>query len=150
MSQEEAVAFARFRMAGQPKTFFNYLLLSPCKPVQDFRGFAEAVFYIGKGKNSRSFQHLREAGANSGKVGDIYNGPATYPTAPKSQATCSLSTTDIPEKGQDSGDMASRKRCLVPARFQQYVSQRGILSRSSHDRLRRLAPTSSVLTESTT
>ena len=77
MTQEEAAAFAQFRTAGQPKTFFNYLLLSPCKPVQDFRGFVEAVFYIGKGKNSRSLQHLREARGKSGKVCDIHNGPAT-------------------------------------------------------------------------
>lgn len=77
MTQEEVVIFAKFRAAGQPKSFFNYLLLSPCEPVCDFRGFVEAAFYIGKGKNSRSLQHLREAGGKSCKVRGNLDGPMT-------------------------------------------------------------------------
>lgn len=53
------------------KTHFNYLLLDPahldkmdaCQrdSVQQFRTFVEAVFYVGKGKNARSLQHLKDA-----------------------------------------------------------------------------------------
>lgn len=53
------------------KCHFNYLLLDPRKVqgleaggVSDldvFRRFVESVFYIGKGKNARSLQHLKDA-----------------------------------------------------------------------------------------
>lgn len=53
------------------KCHFNYLLLDPRKTqgleagaVSDldvFRRFVESVFYIGKGKNARSLQHLKDA-----------------------------------------------------------------------------------------
>lgn len=53
------------------KTHFNYLLLDPTHldkihsdqrdNVKQFRIFVEAVFYIGKGKNARSLQHLKDA-----------------------------------------------------------------------------------------
>ena len=29
--------------------------------MQQFRVFVEAVFYVGKGKNARSLQHLKDA-----------------------------------------------------------------------------------------
>ena len=48
---------------------FNYLLLDPpelasCPPANDligFKTFVESIFYIGKGKNSRPIQHLKDA-----------------------------------------------------------------------------------------
>ncbi len=48
---------------------FNYLLLDPpelasCPPANDltpFKTFVESIFYIGKGKNSRPVQHLKDA-----------------------------------------------------------------------------------------
>lgn len=61
------------------KDHFNYLLLDPrvlerlsstndlsdCggdrKDLEKFRVFVESVFYVGKGKNSRSMQHLKDA-----------------------------------------------------------------------------------------
>ena len=55
------------------KTHFNYLLLDPThlntldhssqkkSDVEQFRVFIEAVFYVGKGKNARSLQHLKDA-----------------------------------------------------------------------------------------
>ena len=52
------------------KTHFNYLLVDPTKlgtlcrgekSLQGFRKFVEAVFYVGKGKNARSLQHLKDA-----------------------------------------------------------------------------------------
>ena len=53
------------------KTHFNYLLLDPSQlhqldpggrdSVEQFRVFVEGVFYVGKGKNARSLQHLKEA-----------------------------------------------------------------------------------------
>ena len=56
------------------RTCFNYLLLDPRNTravkegpdgegdsVNKFRTFVESVFYIGKGKNARSLQHLKDA-----------------------------------------------------------------------------------------
>ena len=53
------------------KCHFNYLLLDPrkaqgvkaggCSDLDVFRRFVESVFYIGKGKNARSLQHLKDA-----------------------------------------------------------------------------------------
>ena len=53
------------------KTHFNYLLLDPSQlgqlgpgekdSTEQFRTFVEAVFYVGKGKNARSLQHLKDA-----------------------------------------------------------------------------------------
>ena len=53
------------------KTHFNYLLLDPSQlgqlnrgerdSIEHFRVFVEAVFYVGKGKNARSLQHLKDA-----------------------------------------------------------------------------------------
>ena len=56
------------------KTHFNYLLLDPSglgclggghrgrrESLEEFRIFVEAVFYVGKGKNARSLQHLKDA-----------------------------------------------------------------------------------------
>ncbi len=52
------------------KSHFNYLLLDPrhLQPPHSmggelvkFRNFVEAIFYVGKGKNSRSLQHLKDA-----------------------------------------------------------------------------------------
>ena len=53
------------------KTHFNYLLLDVTRlkqhrgerreSLESFREFVEAVFYVGKGKNARSLQHLKEA-----------------------------------------------------------------------------------------
>ena len=52
------------------KTHFNYLLLDPThlwpagdegrESLRNFRVFVEAVFYVGKGKNARSLQHLKD------------------------------------------------------------------------------------------
>lgn len=75
LHRREYSLFSQFRVKGQSKEFFNYLLIDPtCLPSLDktiltdqqnddemFRSFVEAVFYIGKGKNSRSFQHLKDA-----------------------------------------------------------------------------------------
>ena len=75
LHREENNVFSEFRSKGQPKTFFNYLLLDPTMLesldttlLNDhnnddvmFRSFIEAIFYIGKGKNSRSIQHLIDA-----------------------------------------------------------------------------------------
>lgn len=52
------------------KDYFNYLLLDPRvlnssqqpdAQLKEFRKFVEGVFYVGKGKNARSMQHLKEA-----------------------------------------------------------------------------------------
>ena len=59
------------------KDHFNYLLLDPrvldrlhsgddgdvkvASELDTFRVFVESIFYVGKGKNSRSMQHLRDA-----------------------------------------------------------------------------------------
>lgn len=52
------------------KSHFNYLLLDPRQlhppltihsDLERFSNFVGAIFYVGKGKNSRSLQHLREA-----------------------------------------------------------------------------------------
>ena len=51
------------------KTHFNYLLLDPRKngggkasnELEMFQVFVESVFYVGKGKNARSLQHLKDA-----------------------------------------------------------------------------------------
>ena len=64
-----------FRSKGQAKTFFNYLLIDPTviKSLDStllnhdgsehdmFQSFVEAIFYVGKGKCLRSFQHLKDA-----------------------------------------------------------------------------------------
>ena len=55
---------------GTVKGYFNYLLLDPRVAegvvggggsLEQFRAFVESVFYVGKGKNARSLQHLRDA-----------------------------------------------------------------------------------------
>ena len=75
LHREENAIFTEFRSRGQAKTFFNYLLLDPTifKSLDTtllndhtnddvmFRSFIEAIFYIGKGKHSRSLQHLKDA-----------------------------------------------------------------------------------------
>lgn len=64
LCEEEAQIFTEFRAAGQNKCFFNYMLLDPrLLPIcsSSFSHFVEAIFYVGKGKNSRSFQHLKDA-----------------------------------------------------------------------------------------
>jgi hypothetical protein len=63
MIQDEKEAFDEFRSAGQSKAFFNYLLLDSqlILPSINFKQFVEAIFYVGKGKNRRSFQHLKDA-----------------------------------------------------------------------------------------
>ncbi len=52
------------------KTHFNYLLLDPRElhpphshhdNLERFENFVAAIFYVGKGKNARSLQHLKEA-----------------------------------------------------------------------------------------
>ena len=71
---QEKSAFLEFRVAGQSKLFFNYLLIDPRMlnqspsshvvmetDVAEFRNFVEAIFYVGKGKNARSLQHLKDA-----------------------------------------------------------------------------------------
>lgn len=57
----------------QPKTCFTYLLLNSrvtnnlpkrekqLKPVEQFRTFLDAIFYVGKGTNARPYAHLHEA-----------------------------------------------------------------------------------------
>ena len=53
--------------------YFNYLLIDPAvlksldttiqsnvSNLELFQSFIEGIFYIGKGKNSRSFQHLKD------------------------------------------------------------------------------------------
>lgn len=58
---------------------FNYILLDPRKLsssehlhiLAQFKAFVESIFYIGKGKNSRPIQHLKDAKAalnNGSKV----------------------------------------------------------------------------------
>lgn len=73
--KDEKAAFAEFRVAGQSKSFFNYLLLDPLvldkansvgssasrDDVIMFKDFVESVFYVGKGKNARSHQHLKDS-----------------------------------------------------------------------------------------
>ena len=64
LCEEEAKIFTEFRAAGQDKSFFNYMLLDPKvlpNSAVSFSYFVEAIFYVGKGKNSRSFQHLKDA-----------------------------------------------------------------------------------------
>lgn len=82
LHRRESSLFSQFRVKGQPKEFFNYLLIDPmCLTSLDktvlndqqddnemFQSFVEAVFYIGKGKNSRSFQHLKDAKKKRKKV----------------------------------------------------------------------------------
>ena len=76
MEESEATAFREFRQAGQPKSHHNYLLVDPQKlmgkkltlKLEDFRLFVEGVFYVGKGKNARSAQHLKEAKEKYNKV----------------------------------------------------------------------------------
>ena len=58
---------------GTAKAHFNYLLLDPRvaegvlgeegggQALGAFQAFVESVFYVGKGKNARSLQHLRDA-----------------------------------------------------------------------------------------
>ena len=71
---QEKSAFLEFRVAGQSKLFFNYLLIDPRMlkqspsshvvmetDIAEFRNFVEAIFYVGKGKNARSLQHLKDA-----------------------------------------------------------------------------------------
>ena len=70
LQKEEKTIFTEFRVANQSKTHFNYLLLDPLKlkSLSDesvsnisFKHFIESLFYVGKGKNSRSMQHLKDA-----------------------------------------------------------------------------------------
>ena len=67
------------KSAAQRKTHFNYLLLNPLKisqllqqldeesdrphlsELEQLTCFVEGVFYIGKGTNARSMQHLKDA-----------------------------------------------------------------------------------------
>lgn len=61
---------------GTMKTAFNYILLdprrlpdeflvaatrSPSPRLESFKAFVGSVFYVGKGKRSRPYQHLKEA-----------------------------------------------------------------------------------------
>lgn len=77
MEASETSAFSEFRRVGQPKNHHNYLLLDPRKltgrhlklSLEDFRMFVEGIFYVGKGKNARSTQHLKEAREKGNKVG---------------------------------------------------------------------------------
>ena len=75
LHREENTVFVEFRSKGQAKTFFNYLLIDPTviKSLDStllnhngsehdmFQSFVEAIFYVGKGKCLRSFQHLKDA-----------------------------------------------------------------------------------------
>ena len=75
LHREENTVFVGFRSKRQEKTFFNYLLIDPTviKSLDStllnhdgsehdmFQGFVEAIFYVGKGKCLRSFQHLKDA-----------------------------------------------------------------------------------------
>lgn len=66
---EEKTIFAEFRVAGQFKSFFNYFLLDPrtletgstSETPKQFQSFVESIFYVGKGKNTRCYQHLKDA-----------------------------------------------------------------------------------------
>ena len=61
--------FAEFRVAGQFKSFLNYFLLDPrtletgstSETLKQFQHFVESIFYVGKGKNARCYQHLKDA-----------------------------------------------------------------------------------------
>lgn len=63
---------------GILKTAFNYIIIDPrqlpddflerskrdlelCHKIESFKQFIESIFYVGKGKRSRPYQHLREA-----------------------------------------------------------------------------------------
>ncbi len=73
LRRQEKTLFSEFRVKGQLKMYFNYLLIDPTvvksldTTVQSnvtnlelFQSFIEGIFYVGKGKNSRSFQHLKD------------------------------------------------------------------------------------------
>lgn len=66
LQKDEKIAFAEFRAPSQSKTYFNYMLLDPVMLSSSttsiqFNEFVESIFYIGKGKNARSMQHLKDA-----------------------------------------------------------------------------------------
>ena len=83
--------FAAPRVSGHtasPRTpardNFNYLLLDPQQIEQvtldqtmddlsQFRQFVDAVFYVGKGKNSRPMQHLKDAKTALNKGGKVFH-----------------------------------------------------------------------------
>ena len=72
MADSEVDVFSKFRTDSMPKTHFVYLLIDPSgraiEPEEQFREFVGSIFYVGKGKNSRSTQHLKEAKVDSNKV----------------------------------------------------------------------------------
>ncbi|XP_011408751.2 PREDICTED: ankyrin repeat and LEM domain-containing protein 1-like [Amphimedon queenslandica] len=66
LQKDEKTVFAEFRAPSQSKTYFNYMLLDPVMLSSStasiqFNEFVESIFYIGKGKNARSMQHLKDA-----------------------------------------------------------------------------------------
>ena len=79
------------------KDCFNYLLLDPrvfkvspdeSVELDHFKEFVESIFYVGKGKNARSMQHLKEA-----KEGMMKNGKVQF-------ACCIIISWRLPIKFQ--------------------------------------------------
>ena len=82
MADSEVAVFHDFRRASHQKSHFNYLLLDPrvlfttaciAATLEQFRSFVTSVFYIGKGKNARSTQHLKEAKVKTSKVWKLFH-----------------------------------------------------------------------------
>lgn len=63
MNESEDDIFIEFRGAGHNKSYFNYFLMDPkyLQPTVNFKEFVESIFYVGKGKSGRPFQHLKDA-----------------------------------------------------------------------------------------
>ena len=69
MYEEEKNVFDEFRVSGHKKAYFNYFLIDPqlLQPTLNFKRFVESIFYVGKGKSGRPFQHLKDAKSSASK-----------------------------------------------------------------------------------
>ena len=84
MAASEVDVFSKFRSDTNQKNHFVYLLINPSStieqgvatrssPVENLKQFAVSIFYVGKGKNARSTQHLKEAKVVTNKVRVLFH-----------------------------------------------------------------------------